>query len=112
MTHTSLAAVANSKGLTHDWLLGSGAVKDTASDMPGTVQQQAVMFPMLLLNESLASFDPFLPPQIYLPIPCLLTPVSGRPLWVSRHWHILDSEVKHAFLLFRHESNTWTSRCA
>ena len=104
MTRTSLAAVANSKGLTHDWLLGSGAVTETASDMPGTVQEQAMMFPMLLLNEGLASFDHFLSPPN-------LTPVSGRSLWVSRQWHILDSEVKHAFLLFCHESNTWTIRC-
>ncbi len=38
--------------------------------MLGTVQEQEMMFPILLLNEGLASFDPFAPP-IYLPISLL-----------------------------------------
>ena len=59
MTHTSLAAVANSRGLMHDWSLSSGAVKDTASDMLGTVQEQEMMTPLLQYHEGLASLDPF-----------------------------------------------------
>ena len=77
MIPTRLAAVANSKGLIHDWLFGSGAVTATASDMLGTVQKQQTIFPILLLNEGLASFDPFVP-QPTCQSPCLLTMVNSE----------------------------------
>ena len=104
MIPTRLAAVANSKGLIHDWLLGSGAVTATASDMLGTVQKQQTIFPILLLNEGQASFDPFVP-QPTCQSPCLLTMVNQRPLWVSKQCHTPDFGVKHSFLFFSYEGN-------
>lgn len=96
MIPTRLAAVANSKGLIHDWLPGSGTVTDTASDMFGTVQEQQMIFLILLLNKGLATFDP----QSTCQSRCLLTMVNQRPLWVSKQCHTPDFGVKHSFLFF------------
>ena len=65
MIYSSLAAFVNSKGLTHDWLLGSFAVTDTKPGMLGKVQEEEVMPPILHLHEAVASFDPF--PYIWSP---------------------------------------------